>query len=231
MSSYQATDRNGRWKAIAAVAAVHALLGAVILSGLNVRLVHQAVERMSTFDVIVPKPPPPPPPPPSKEQPRPKPSSAGAPEKKPSPSPVVVPEPRIPIPTSNPVVAANIAGTGSARSGGGGGNGNGNGNGGAGNGAGNGGGLPARLIRNLTRGDYRAVTGGRLASGSAALALRVDARGQVAGCQLIESSGDPFIDGGLCGLARQRLRFDPARDPSGRPVPYSTNYRAVWRVR
>ena len=50
MSSYRGTaDRPDQAKAIAAVVAVHAALAFVILSGLNVRMVRQAVERLKTF--------------------------------------------------------------------------------------------------------------------------------------------------------------------------------------
>ena len=54
MSSYRGTadrpgfDNNSRAKAIAAVVAVHAALAFVILSGLNVRMVRSAVERLTT---------------------------------------------------------------------------------------------------------------------------------------------------------------------------------------
>ena len=52
MSSYSGTaDRPDRAKAIAAVVAVHAALAAIILTGLNVRIVRQAVEQLKTIDI------------------------------------------------------------------------------------------------------------------------------------------------------------------------------------
>ena len=66
MSSYTGTaDRPDRAKAIAAVIAVHAGLAAMILAGLNVRVVSHVVEQLKTFDIRLPPPPPPPPPPPA----------------------------------------------------------------------------------------------------------------------------------------------------------------------
>src|SRR3982751_6898964 len=74
MSSYTGpADRPDRAKAIAAVIAVHAALAAIILAGLNVRMVTAAVEQMKTFDVSEPPPPPRKPPP---QQPAPKPQQA-----------------------------------------------------------------------------------------------------------------------------------------------------------
>ena len=68
MSSYQgAADRPDRAKAIAAVIAVHAALAFVILTGLNVRMVQQAVDELKTFNIV--QPPPPPSQPPAKPAP------------------------------------------------------------------------------------------------------------------------------------------------------------------
>ena len=56
MASYTGTvDRPERAKAIAAVVAVHAALAFIILSGLSVRIVSQAVERLTTVDVQTPR--------------------------------------------------------------------------------------------------------------------------------------------------------------------------------
>ncbi|MEO7635169.1 MAG: hypothetical protein ABIS38_05930, partial [Sphingomicrobium sp.] len=90
MPSYSGTaNRPDRAKAIGAVVAVHAALAAIIVTGLNVHLVRQAVERLQTFDIREPPPPPPIEPPP----PAPKPSraklEAGAPAKRTEASPVV----------------------------------------------------------------------------------------------------------------------------------------------
>jgi protein TonB len=231
MASYIAADPNDRWKAIAAVIAVHVGLAAVIVSGFNVRMVSQVVEQLKTFDIR--EPPPPPVPPPPAPKPRQAKKPAGAPAKKAEPTPVVAPRPRIPAPS--PIPAAKIAGTGSASTAGAAAAGSGTGAGGSGNGAGGGGSdysrfTPAQLIRNLTHGDYRSIGAGRLPSGRAMVSLRVEPNGAPSNCRIVRSSGDPVVDGGLCPLIEARLRFRPALDDRGRPVPYQLQYVATWAL-
>jgi protein TonB len=231
MSSYTGSaNRPDRAKAIAAVVAVHVALAAVILTGLNGRVVRAAVETLKTFDVTVPPPPPPPPPPPTRQSKMKKPE--GAPAKKAEATPVVAPPPRIPLPS--PIPAAKVAGTGSAPTSGAGVSGNGTGAGGNGNGPGGGGDYsrftPARLVRNLSRGDYQRLAAGRLPAGRAMLALRVEPSGLASNCRVVRSSGDSVVDGGLCPLVVSRLRFRPALDDRGRPVPYSLQYVATWQL-
>lgn len=230
MSTYRGTAaRPDKAKAIAAVVAVHAALALIILSGLNVRMVSQAVERLQTFDIT------PPPPPPPVEPPRPKaaqaPKEAGAPAKKAEPTPVVAPQPRIPAPS--PIPAAKVAGTGRASSAGAGTSGTGTGAGGSGDGPGGGGDTsrftPARLVRNLSRGDYRRLAGD-MPRGSAMVALRVDTEGMPTNCRIVRSSGDSTVDSGLCPLIAARLRFRPALDDRGRPIPYQLQYVANWTL-
>ena len=66
--AYVAGDRKDRWKAMAGAIAVTSILGAGILTGLNVRMVGKAIERLQTIDITLPKPPQPEPLP--KEQPK-----------------------------------------------------------------------------------------------------------------------------------------------------------------
>jgi protein TonB len=234
MSSYRGyANGPDRAKSIAAVVAVHAALAAVILSGLNVRIVGEAVDRLSTFDVRTPPPPPPPKPPPPKPRPQQAKQPEGAPAKKAAPSPVVAPQPRIPV--ESPIDAAKVAGTGSASTSGAGSSGTGTGAGGTGSGPGGGGPdysrfTPARLVRNLTRGDYARIALGRLPNGRAMASLRLDARGLVTHCQIVRSSGDATVDAGLCPLLASRLRFRPALDDMGRPIPYGLQYVATWHL-
>lgn len=236
MASYQATEREDRAKALAGVLIVHVALGAVILTGLNVRNVRHVVETLKTFDIkeIVPPPPEPPPPPQPRAQ-RAK-EEEGAAGKKAEPAPIVVPKPRIVVPAQPPVQAAPVAGAGSASTSGAALSGSGTGAGGSGTGRGGGGTgdytgfTPARLVRNLNRGDYHQLTGGRLPFGRAMVALQLDAQGVPVQCSVARSSGDPYVDAGLCPLIRQRLRFRPAMDADGRPIPYRLNYVANWSL-
>ncbi len=199
-------------------------LGTVLLSGFSIHTVSRAIDRLQTFDISPPKPPPP-------EKPKPKQSTKpeGAPAA-PKASPVVAPKPEVELPTEQVIAAAVQAGTGNSSSNGQSGAGNGTGAGGSGNGAGSGAGnSPARLVRNLSRSDYRRLTGGRMASGSAGLAIRVNSNGRVDSCSVEHSSGDSVIDSGLCPLVESRLRFQPARNAQGRPIPFYTHYLARWR--
>lgn len=208
-------------------------VGAAIVAGLNVNVVSQAVERLKTFNLAQPPPPPPPPPPP---KPLPEPQmkkAAGAPAKTAEPSPVVAPPPKIPAPS--PLPAATVAGAGSASTSGAGTSGTGTGAGGTGNGRGAGGPdysrfTPAQLIRNLTRGDYRSIAQGRLSSGRAMVSLRVEPTGVPSNCRVVRSSGDPVVDSGLCPLIEARVRFRPALDDQGRPIPYQLQYVATWNL-
>ena len=234
MSSYSGNaGRPDQAKAIAAVIVVHVALAAIILTGLNVRMVRHAVEQLTTIDIKEPPLPPPVPPP------RPAPKShqaklpAGAPAPKAEPTPVVAPPPKIPVPS--PIPAAKVAGTGTAANSGASTSGTGTGAGGAGNGPGGGGTdysgySPPGLIRNLGRGDYRQIAAGRLPSGAAMVSLRVEPSGQATNCRVVRSSGDPDVDAGLCPLIEQRLRFRPALDNYGRPIPFQLQYVATWRL-
>jgi periplasmic protein TonB len=236
MATYGGTARQDRAKALAGVLLVHVGLGALILTGLNVKMVQHAVEQLKTFDikeVVPPKPEPPP-------QPAPKPDrakdDAGAPAKKANPTPVVAPKPAVVLPVKPPVVAAPVAGTGSAPSSGAAAAGTGTGAGGSGDGRGGGGRgdysgfTPARLVRNLNRGDYRQIAVGRLPAGRAVVSLQLNAEGVPTGCRVARSSGDAYVDAGLCPLATRRLRFSPARDDQGRPIPYRLEFVANWAL-
>lgn len=232
MSSYSGTaDRPDRAKAIAAVVAVHAALAFVILSGLNVRNVRQAVERLTTINLEQPPPPPPVEPPP-KPAPRPqamkKPEGAAA--KKAEPTPVVAPEPKLPVPS--PIPAAKIAGTGSSSNSGAASAGTGTGAGGAGTGPGGGGDFagftPARRVTKIPDREYRALAGTGLRSGSVGVIVRVNQDGSVSNCRIARSSGDGSIDALMCRLTLQYIRFDPAHDRAGRAVAQDVTFFPNW---
>jgi protein TonB len=229
MSSYTGTaDRPDRAKAIAAVVAVHAGLAAVILAGLNVRVVGHVVEQLKTIDIRLPPPPPPPPPPPA-TQPNKAKKAEGAPAKKAEASPVVAPQPRIPV--QSPIPAAKIAGTGSATTSGAGTSGTGTGAGGSGNGPGGGGFggyTAARRISKIPDSEYRRLAATGLPSGRVGVTIKVNADGSVSNCRIARSSGDSSIDGLMCQLTLRYIRFDPARDASGRAVAQDITFYPNW---
>ena len=233
MSSYLGTaDRPDRAKAIAAVVAVHVALAFVIVTGLNVRMVAQAVEQLKTFNLQTPPPPPPVPPPP-KPQPKPKMKQPeGAPAKKAEPTPVVAPPPRIPAPS--PIPAARVAGTGSASTSGAAASGNGTGAGGNGYGTGGGGTgsfTPARKLTKIPNREYRRFASTGIPTGSVAISIRVNPDGSVSNCRIVRTSGSPYADSLMCELTQEYVRFSPARDPSGRAIAEDVTWVPNWSPR
>jgi protein TonB len=229
MSSYTGTaNRPDRAKAIGAVIVVHAALAAIILTGLNVRMVGQVVERLETFDIRVPPAPPPSLPPPQSKPHRAK-KEAGAPAKSAEATPVVAPRPRLPV--QSPIPAAPIAGTGSAATSGAASTGNGTGAGG--NGAGGGGTdyskfTPARRISKIPDREYRRLAASGIPSGVVGVTVKVNTDGGVSNCRVARSSGDGYADALMCQLTLRYVRFSPARDSAGRPVAQDITFYPNW---
>lgn len=232
MSSYRGTaDRPDKAKAITGVVAVHVALAFIILSGLNVGVVRQAVEQLTTININEPPPPPPVQPPP---KPAPHPQAAKKPEgaaaKKAEPSPIVAPEPKLPVPS--PIPAAKIAGTGHAQTSGAATAGNGTGAGGSGNGPGGGGDFsrftPARRISKIPDREYRMLASTGMQSGRVGVTIRVNTDGSVSNCRIARSSGNAYADGLMCQLTLRYIRFEPARDPYGRPVAQDVTFAPNW---
>jgi protein TonB len=233
MASYRAQPtRPDRAKAMVAVVAVHAVLGAMLLVRPAAVPVSQDVPPTVLIDIVE-QPPPEPPPEPLDSRAK---QEEGAAGRKAEPTPVVAPKPLIVVPAKPPIIAAPVAGSGASPTAGASTAGTGPGAGGTGSGRGGGGSgdfsgyTPARLIQNVRRGDYRALASGRLPSGSAMVSLRIRPDGLAEGCRIVRSSGDPLVDSGLCPLLTQRLRFRPALDDARRPIPYSLQYVATWTL-
>lgn len=230
VSSYRGTaERTHRAKALVAAVAVNAGLAAVILTGLNVRMVSHAVERLATFDVLRPPPPAPEPPPPPRPKPRQK-NPEGAAGKKAKPSPVVAPAPRIPV--RSPLPAAKVAGSGSATTSGASASGTGTGAGGTGTGTGGGGDTskftPARRISKIPDREYWRLASTGLKSGRVGVTVKVNTDGSTSSCRVARSSGDGSIDVLMCELTIRYVRFDPARDPNGRAVAQDVTFYPNW---
>lgn len=226
-------SRTDRTKAVTGVAAVHALLALAIVSGLNVTMARQAVETLRTFDIREVPPPPPVRSPPRAAKPQQMKKPAGPSAKRAEPSPVVAPPPQLPMPS--PIPAAKVAGTGAASTSGAALAGNGTGAGGAGNGTGGGGNgdfsrfTPARIVRKIPNSEYRRISAGRVPWGSATINFRVTPEGYMAGCRVLRSSGDAYVDAMVCDAAAHQMRFAPALDPGGRPVAQDMTYTPTWR--
>ncbi|HEU5482439.1 MAG TPA: TonB family protein [Sphingomicrobium sp.] len=229
--AYRAEDRSDRWKAMLASVFVTGILGAVILSGLNVKTIGEAVDHLETFDIPLPEIPPPDPPPPP---PRPAQEESGSPAA-PKASPIVAPKPEVQLPSRQVIAAATEAGTGASSAAGQGGVGTGTGAGGTGTGLGRGSGAgftPAQRISKVPNSQYRqlaAVSGIR--NGRVGITIKVDTSGQATNCRVISSSGSPAADSLMCRLTEQYVRFRPARDPQGRPVAQDISWYPNWSPR
>jgi protein TonB len=232
MASYACTaTRPDRARAILGVIAVHAALAFIILSGLNVRAVKEAVEQLTTINIVEPPPLPPiQPPPPHAKQARAMKKPEGAAAKEAEPSPIVAPEPKLPLPS--PIPAAKIAGNGNAPTSGAALAGNGTGAGAGGNGPGGGGDFsrftPARRISKIPDREYRMLASSGLRSGSVGVTVRVNTDGAVSNCRIARSSGNAFADDLMCQLTLRYIRFEPARDPSGSPVSQDVTFVPNW---
>ena len=227
-------DRSG---AILAVVAVHVALVLVFLH-LNGNMdLSGADSVLRVVDLTHPPPPPPPPPPAQqKSQAKPKEKEGGSappnirsqatPVKAPKPKVVVPPVPQIaasPTPRQGTMPtqgASSVAGTGTGA--GGIGNGSGSGSGGNGPGGGGDGGVaepPHLATPVLTGRDIPRQLLDQWPRGATVfLRLRIDARGYVTACDIIRGTGTAAIDGEMCNLAHDRLRYRPALNRSGQAV-------------
>ena len=154
---------------------------------------------------------------------------AGAPARKAEATPVVAPQPRIPV--QSPIPAAKIAGTGSASTSGAGTADTGTGAGGSGNGPGGGGYggyTAARRISKIPDSEYRRLAATGLQSGRVGVTIKVNTDGSVSNCRVARSSGDGSIDALMCQLTLRYIRFQPARDASGRPVAQDITFFPNW---
>lgn len=235
-------DRKARGGALLAAAGINAglLLAFLQLSGRVDLSDPQSV--LQTIDLVEEAPPPRPPPPPQqpREQQRAKDPEGGSPANiRSQATPVVAPTPIVEPQRPNPIAvtetpnqgaaptqgAAAVRGPGTGAGGVGTGTGTGSG---SGSGGGDGGAIgPPRLVTPVLRGrDFPRETLEQWPRGAQVfLRLRVDARGFVSECAVDRSSGVRAIDGEICALAYQRLRFRPAVNRYGQPVAGWFGYR------
>ena len=232
------TDINNRDRggALAAVIAIHVGLFFVLMH-LSGRMDVPGVESvMRVIDLTRPPPPPPPPPPPRQQNDAAKPKEkegGSAPNLKSEATPIKVPKPVVVVPplpqiaasetprqgTAPTQGASNVAGPGTGTGGSGTGTGTGNG-GGSGGGGDNGVVQAPRLLTPVLRGRDipRDLLDRWPRQGTVFLRLKVDARGFVSECAVDRGTGVAAIDGAMCNIAHDRLRFRPALNRSGQAV-------------
>jgi periplasmic protein TonB len=253
---YQSQNQD-RIKSAVGVAAFHVLLGYAFITGLGIDVAADVDERLKVFAIPV-EPPPPieeaiPPKEKTKERaprlrPAPKdPEGAAAPPNiKSRPTEIVAPKPEIRLPVPSPVVAAPIVGPGAAATSGnapfvgpgtgagGVGTGTGSGRYGAGGGGGGGAGLargPRLIGGGVSDADYPRSALRDNFQGAVHMRFLVTPQGRIGRCEVTRSSGHPGMDRETCRLMEKRLRYRPARDVYGRPVPAWTEGEQEWYLR
>jgi protein TonB len=244
-------SRRDRMAAAAGVAALEALLGYVLITGLHVARGMPAPDTLRILNLA----PPPPPPPLKKPKPPPHTSKAVDPEGAAAPpnlraTPTEIvrpPPPPIVLPPPPPVAAAPIAGTGAAPTAGAapvpgpgtgaGGEGNGTGSGLGGNGIG-GGGLggggrgrtkpPKHIHGRIGNADYPEAAKAAGAQGGLWVRYTVQVNGRATNCRVLRSSGNAALDATTCRLIQERFVFRPAKDERGRPFPADLVEEHEW---
>jgi hypothetical protein len=79
--------------------------------------------------------------------------------------------------------------------------------------------------------DYPSEAADRSHEGRSRFLVLIAPTGDVAGCDGLVPSGDPALDGMGCQIIRQRAKFSPARDKSGKPVRSAVTTPAIsWML-
>ena len=232
--------RRPRWWLIVLIVLGHLAVGALLARLLAPEFTASVVERAtSAVTVTITAPPDPPSPSPEPEPastPEPEEGEAAPPGREAVPREVVAPEPpivlpsRAPAPRASSTGTANTAGAADAGAGtGAGGEGDGLGAGRSGRGRG---GFPVTrpTVRsgsiNSAR-DFPVPTGGRRVRDgtSVTVAFTVEVNGHASNCSVTQPGPDPQTNALVCPLVIERIRFNPATDANGEPVPARYGWR------
>ncbi|GGD86492.1 hypothetical protein GCM10011515_02500 [Tsuneonella deserti] len=236
-ATFTTASRRPRPLALAAIVLLHAI-AIYALARAFAPQATASVERavLSTFTVTVETKQFTPPPEP---EPEPDSGAAGEEGRKAVPRAVVAPKPKVVVKPAPPAPRASSTGSadnsgakdsGTGTGAGGTGSGTGSGNGGSGQG----GGIATRpewiggAINNAR--DYPTPPGGREARIGTEVVVKVTVGvdGRASNCIVFRPSPDPEADAITCRLVEQRLRFKPATDSAGNPVPAPFYWRQRW---
>ncbi|SKB57036.1 energy transducer TonB [Sphingopyxis flava] len=223
-----------RWVAASSTLLVVAAVGMALLRGLDLSVVRIADAAISAISIPAPQP---------REEPPLKPrfdevasGKAGEPNEKAKAAPIAAPEPKLP-PVKPTVPAAPAPGTGSDASAGAaaepgagsGAGGRGEGSGAGGSGSGTGGGTrPVWVSGTIRDKDYPRPAARAKVGGEVEVRFTIEPSGQVSGCRVSRSSGDPLLDATTCRLIEERFRFKPATNGRGVPVASQYGWRQSW---
>ncbi len=235
--SFQTRPRRLSWPLIAGIVVLHlaALYGLALALAPDLTATVQR-EVVSAFTVTITAPPDPPPP---ENQSEPDEGAQGDPRREAVAQPVTAQTPRVrlkedrPLPRAASTGKANQSGAAAAGDGtGAAGSGLGTGSGNSGNGRG---GIavskPVHISGSIDNArDFPVPPGGRDARRGTEVIVRVTVGtdGRARDCSVYRSSPDPQADAITCRLVETRLRFRPAMDANGNPVPAPFFWRQRW---
>lgn len=235
--------RRPRWGLIVLIVAFHVLAIMGLVRAFAPDFAGSVIETATSLVTVTmsspPEPEPAPEPQPSPEaSPEPDEGAAGEEGAEAVPREVTAPEPRIVLPRPSPAPRAastGVADTSGARERGtgtgAGGSGAGPGSGRGGSGQGGGGGIATRpSVRsgaiNSSR-DFPIPEGGRQVRVGTSITVEftVGVDGRASDCSVTRPGPDPKANALLCQLVIDRIRFNPARDAGGNPVPARYGWR------
>ncbi len=82
----------------------------------------------------------------------------------------------------------------------------------------------------ITDSDYRTSWINREYAGTARFRLSIAANGKVDDCVVTRSTGEPVLDDATCRLITKRARFTPSRGKDGEPIAGSYTGSIEWRL-
>lgn len=233
MPASASIGRRERVLALAAVAVVQIVFGAVLLIGLRVDLLRRSELVTRLVDIRLT---PPPPPLPRSSEHRLARRSSAAPKAKavklggsPGPKPAAAIHAPAAIVPLRPAAPESGGGTGRGAAAGAGGGG---GTGGQGTGAdGDGGTDLVQIAGAILPSDYPRDLRERGLGGRVEMVFTVGTAGRVTSCTVTRSSGIPELDALTCRLIQQRFRYRPSTDRFGRPIVDEVEGEHDWVAR
>ena len=89
---------------------------------------------------------------------------------------------------------------------------------------------PVDLLTYFSQDDYPAAALRGEEQGIVTARIDIDPRGRVANCTVTASSGSNALDAATCRIMRSRVRYRPARNRRGRPVPGLAFIHVTWQL-
>lgn len=206
---------------------VAALVGIILVYGLDLRVIKEVSEAISAVAIRAPKLPPDPP----KPEPVPnKAAGAASPANRHAKAaPVLAPKPKYMPPKPPTIAAAPQPGTGNQASAGAApADGPGSGAGGSGTGIGSGGSKAVWRSGEIRNRDYPKSASHAKVGGVVETRFTIQPNGRVTQCQVTQSSGDASLDVITCRLIELRFRFKPATNSAGEPIASEYGWRQTW---